>query len=80
MPKPKGEGKKPDLIAWHAPSREGAPWTRIGAAWMHKDGNGMSLQLELMPINENRIMLRVPKAKDEGEDEQPDMTGASLSE
>ena len=30
----------PALIAYHVPDREKAPWTRIGAAWDHKDGKG----------------------------------------
>lgn len=32
-------------------------WTRIGAAWAHKDGNGFSIQLECVPLD-GRIPLR----------------------
>lgn len=32
-------------------------WTRIGAAWAHKDGKGFCLQLECTPMN-GRISLR----------------------
>ena len=53
------QGKAPDLIAWHIPERENAPWSRIGAAWAHGDGAGYSLQLDLMPIVPGRIALRV---------------------
>jgi len=62
------EGKTPDLIAWHVENREGgkAFWSRIGAAWMHEDGNGMSLNLDLMPTTGGRITLRAPKAEDQG--------------
>lgn len=36
-------------------------WTRIGAAWAHEDGEGFSLQLDLVPVNGGRIVLRTPK-------------------
>jgi hypothetical protein len=43
-------------------------WTRIGAAWDHDDGEGMTLQLELVPVNGGRIVLRTPK--DEANDQE----------
>jgi hypothetical protein len=52
-------GKAPTHIAYQV--REGNPkahWTRIGAAWAHKDGKGFSLQLECTPLD-GRISLRV---------------------
>lgn len=33
-------------------------WTRIGAAWQHKDGKGFNLQLDSVPLD-GRIQLRV---------------------
>jgi hypothetical protein len=33
-------------------------WTRIGAAWVHADGEGFSIQLDCIPLN-GRITLRV---------------------
>lgn len=33
-------------------------WTRIGAAWQHKDGKGFNIQLECVPLD-GRITLRV---------------------
>lgn len=38
-------------------------WTRIGAAWPHKDGKGFSLSLELVPLS-GRLTLR--EAQDNG--------------
>ena len=35
-----------------------AHWVRIGAAWPHKDGKGMSLQLDLLP-RDGRIAMRI---------------------
>ncbi|MDR4483162.1 MAG: hypothetical protein R3B95_08045 [Nitrospirales bacterium] len=60
----------PGLIAWHVAERgEKSFWTRIGAAWDHEDAKGMTLQLELMPVGNGRIVLREPSAdtEDEGE-------------
>ena len=65
------EKKTPAFIAYHVPDRENATWTRIGAAWNHKDGDGFTLDLELVPLAKGRIVLRtyVPKQelKQEGE-------------
>lgn len=56
------EPQGPALIAWHA-SEKGQKkiWTRLGAAWTHKKGEGLTLQLELMPIGDGRIVLLPPK-------------------
>lgn len=37
---------------------ENSHWTRIGAAWAHKDGNGFSLTLDCLPIN-GRVQMRI---------------------
>jgi hypothetical protein len=57
--------KKPTLIAYSVKDREGqkAIWTRIGAAWPHGTGNGLSIQLDALPID-GRIVLTEPKADD----------------
>ena len=60
----------PALIAWHVSERgTKSYWTRIGAAWDHEDAKGMTLQLELMPVGDGRIVLRepMPETEDEGE-------------
>ncbi len=54
------EPKAPDFIAWHVSNRgEKAFRTKVGAAWFHRDRKGLSLQLEVVPIN-GRIVLRTP--------------------
>ena len=58
--------RAPALIAYYVPDREKAPWARIGAAWEHKDGDGLTLELELVPTSGGRIVLRSPKDKREG--------------
>lgn len=53
--------KAPDFIAWHVRTKgDNTYWTRLGASWLHRDGNGMSLQLETFPID-GRIVLRAPR-------------------
>ena len=59
--------KKPTLIANTVREREGQKpvWTRIGAAWPHDKGNGLTLQLEALPLNfDGRIVLTEPKTDD----------------
>jgi len=57
----------PALIAWHVAERgEKKFWSRIGAAWEHEDGDGLTLQLELIPANGGRIVLRKPKEDEAG--------------
>lgn len=53
----------PDLVAYFVTDRNGkAFWTRIGAAWLHEDGKGYGLRLDLLPGNpaSGRIVLRSP--------------------
>jgi len=38
-------------------------WHRVGAAWFHRDKKGLSLQLEVVPIN-GKIVLREPKVEE----------------
>ncbi len=37
-------------------------WTRIGAAWAHKDGKGFNVQLEVVPLD-GKIVLRIGSEK-----------------
>lgn len=57
---PAQETNPPDFLAWHVANKgDRGFWTRIGAAWFHRDRRGLSLQLEVVPIN-GRIVLRTP--------------------
>lgn len=60
--------KPPSHIAWHVTGSDKKKfWSRVGAAWSHKDGKGFNLQLETLPID-GRIVLRHPQEpKDDGE-------------
>ncbi len=56
----------PALIAYHVSERgEKSFWTRIGAAWEHKDGEGLTVDLDLIPVDGGRIVLR-PLKDDDG--------------
>ena len=59
----------PAYEAFHIPEREGAPWTRIGAAWTHLDGDGYTLNLDLIPATGGRIVLRKYEPKQAGKAE-----------
>lgn len=64
------EGRIPDFIAYHVPERVNTFWTRIGAAWKHKDGKGLTLDLELVPLDTGRIVLRDYEPKEETDKEE----------
>lgn len=52
--------KAPTHVAYQVRDSKGDKgfWTRIGAAWQHKDGKGFNIQLECVPLD-GRITLRV---------------------
>ena len=58
--------KTPSHIVYHVRDREGGKgfFTRIGAAWQHKDGKGFNVQLDCMPLD-GRISLRVASEQKE---------------
>ena len=52
------ETKGPAFIAYHVAEKgENSFWTRIGAAFDHKDGKGFTLDLDLVPVSGGRIVL-----------------------
>jgi len=66
----KRETQPPVLIAYHISERgEKKFWTRIGAAWDHEDNKGLTVQLDLVPVNGGRIVLREPVAEEAQEGE-----------
>ena len=58
--------KKPSHIAYQVREGKGDKgyFTRIGAAWPNKDGNGFNIQLDAVPLD-GHITLRVPSEKPE---------------
>lgn len=62
------ETQPPALIAYHVSERgEKSYWTRIGAAWDHDDAKGLTVQLDLVPVKNGRIVLREPGQDDNSE-------------
>ncbi|MCB1466068.1 MAG: hypothetical protein KDK08_02690 [Rhizobiaceae bacterium] len=54
------EPRAPDFTAWHVSDKgEKSYWNKVGAAWMHKDARGYTLQLDSLPVG-GRIVLRQP--------------------
>jgi len=53
---------QPTLIAYSVKEREGkqAIWTKIGAAFPHGKGKGLTIQLDALPLGDS-IVLREPK-------------------
>lgn len=39
-------------------------WTKIGAAWPHSDGKGLSVSVDAIPLD-GRLVLREPKEEEE---------------
>ena len=58
---------QPTLIAYSVKDREGKDdiWTKIGAAFPHGKGVGMTILLDALPLG-NRIVLCEPKEDKEG--------------
>jgi hypothetical protein len=58
---------KPTLIAYAVKNRgkgQKAVWTRIGAAWPHSAGEGLSIELDAFPVD-GRLVPIPPKADDQ---------------
>jgi hypothetical protein len=56
---------KPTLIAYTVKNREGnrkAFWTRVGAAWPHNSGTGLTIELDALPVD-GRLVLLPPSAE-----------------
>lgn len=55
--------KAPTHVAYHVrENKDKSFWTRIGAAWAHKDGKGFNIQIETVPLD-GRISLRIATEK-----------------
>lgn len=62
------ESNPPKLIAYHVEDRGRGKkfWTRLGAVWEHKSGEGLTLFLNVLPVDfDGRIVLLPPR--EEGE-------------
>ncbi len=57
-------GRKPTHGVFHIRGEgKSAYWTKIGAAWIHDDGEGLNLSLEFIPTDTTgRLVIRANKA------------------
>ena len=55
--------KAPTHVAYQVRGREDGKgfWTRIGSAWPHADGKGLTVQIDAVPLD-GRITLRLADA------------------
>lgn len=52
------QSRTPDYIVYNIrEGRETSHWTRAGAAWNHKDGKGVNIVLDVLPLD-GRLSLR----------------------
>jgi hypothetical protein len=49
---------KSDYARAYATEIDPGSWVKIGCAWEHEDGQGLSLKLDLLPINYQRLVIR----------------------
>ncbi len=63
MAKPEQPKRKPTHAIYHVRGEaKNAYWTRVGAAWIHDDGEGLSLALDFVPVNaDGRLVVRANK-------------------
>jgi hypothetical protein len=57
------QDKAPTHIVYHVVEYDNGKktsWTRAGAAWAHKDGEGFSVALNLFPVD-GRLVIRTRK-------------------
>lgn len=61
------KGKAPHFIAYSvAEGKEKSRWREIGAAWYHnEEKDGLTVELDAVPSNGAKLVLRVPKPKAE---------------
>ncbi|MFQ6550594.1 hypothetical protein AADZ90_021840 [Aestuariibius sp. 2305UL40-4] len=61
----------PELYAWSVTGPDHkSHWTKIGAAWTHRDGKGFNITLDALPVN-GKIVLREPLEDEEDQDQDP---------
>lgn len=60
------QDKAPTHIVYHVVEYDNgnkANWTRAGAAWAHKDGEGFNVALNLFPVD-GRLVIRTRKEEE----------------
>lgn len=58
--------KRPFMLAYTVKAIDdgrNSVWSKIGAAWSHKDGQGYEIRMDALPVD-GRVVLRTVKDKD----------------
>lgn len=60
--------RKPTHAVYHVRGEgEKAYWTKIGAAWLHEDKEGLNVSLDYVPVGDaGRLVIRINKADETG--------------
>ncbi|HEV7276531.1 MAG TPA: hypothetical protein VGN80_09615 [Devosiaceae bacterium] len=59
--------KRPTHIIWQVSGEnDNAFWTRMGAGWLNRDGKGISLRLDAVPLH-GRLVIREVSEQDEAQ-------------
>jgi hypothetical protein len=68
MSEKSNETNRPTHAIWQV-NGEGdkARWTRVGAAWLHKDGKGTNLKFDAFPMS-GRVVIREVTEQDNAGD------------
>ncbi|MEQ8824260.1 MAG: hypothetical protein RIC14_07790 [Filomicrobium sp.] len=63
------KGSAPDYVVSYVKEDRGQKrWIRVGAAWKHQSGDGVSLVIDAVPVNfSGELVLRPPYAEDQQE-------------
>ena len=63
---------KPTHYAYHVTDRtqhgseqKSGFWTKIGAAWPHRDGKGFNISIETIPLNGRLVLRERPEEEEE---------------
>jgi hypothetical protein len=63
MAKSDQPGRKPTHTVSHVKDNgKDGYWTKIGAGWIHEDGEGLNINLDYLPVNGGRLVIRANKA------------------
>lgn len=59
------QNRKPTHEIFHVRGEgKNAFWTKVGAAWVHEDGEGLNLSLDFIPTDSSaRLVVRLRKEK-----------------
>ncbi len=52
------ETRNPDYIVYFVSNRKNTFWTRLGAAWTHRDGKGLNIETDFVLVGDGRFVLR----------------------